>query len=74
MGIIATRMVFYFFGLNFVIFGHAAEVPAEAFWSCPSNKAKQQFKAFEIESNQRCKGIEEEEIKHSKQSNEMNTL
>ena len=57
-----------------VLLVHVAEVPAEAFWSCPSNKAKQQFKAFEIESNQHWKGIEEEEIKYSKQSNEMNTL
>ena len=53
---------------------HASEVPAEAFCSCPSIKAKRLFKAFEIESNQHWKGIEEEEIKYSKQSNEMNTL
>ena len=46
---------------------HASEVSAEAFCSCPSNKAERQVKAFEIESNQHRKGIEEEEIKYSKQ-------
>ena len=48
------------------------KVPAEAFCSCPSNKAEQQFK----EKHLKLKTIisEKEEIKYSKQSNEMNTL
>ena len=53
---------------------HASEVPAEAFCSCASNKAKHQYEALEIESNKHWKGIEEEAIKYSMQSNEMNTL
>ena len=47
---------------------HASEVPAEAFCSCPSNKAEQQFK----EKHLKLKTISSE--RELKKSNEMNKL
>ena len=60
-----SAFIFFVLSTARSIFVHASEVPAEAFCSCPGNKAKRQFRAFETESNQHWKGIEEEEIKYS---------